>query len=91
MAARLRFDVLGISSADTTIRSEIPIKPCTAVGCSGTMYLNDPMEPPPPPTHLEFPSFGSWVCADDPTHVELLTSTACLLARLAHRRGRQIP
>src|SRR5215207_2750388 len=88
MVSRPSSDVLRITDADTTIRSEIPIRPCTATGCTGTMYLHDPLEPPPPPTHLEFPSYGSWVCADDSTHVELLTMTAWRLAQRAHRKPR---
>jgi hypothetical protein len=51
-------------------------KRCTAAGCTGTMYLHNPLPEPPPPTHLEFPSRGVWVCGVDPAHVELLTVQA---------------
>jgi hypothetical protein len=71
--------------AFVTIRTAIPEKACTAASCGGTMYLHDPMEPVPSPAHLEFPTYGSWVCAADPTHVELLTWRACSLARAAYR------
>jgi hypothetical protein len=53
-----------------------PSRPCTTTDCTGTMHLHDPMPPAPLPTHLEFPQYGSWVCAQDPRHIDLLTPEA---------------
>ena len=36
------------------------------------MYLREPMDDPPGPTHLEFPTCGMWVCAKDGAHTEML-------------------
>jgi hypothetical protein len=55
------------------VSDDIPTKPCTALGCCGTMYFHGPMAVPPLPTHLEFPVYASWVCAVDPAHVELVS------------------
>ena len=60
------------SAGRTHTRTELrPSRACTTTGCTGTMYLHDPIEEPPPPTHLEFPRCATWVCAIDPSHVEL--------------------
>ena len=64
--------VFRIGEADATLPDDVPSRACTIAGCSGTMYLHDPMQDPPGPTHLEFPTYATWVCANDPTHVELL-------------------
>jgi hypothetical protein len=81
MGSRPSSDVLRIADADTTI----PTRACTATGCRGTMYLHAPIAPLQGPTHLEFPSYGSWVCTEDATHVELLTWSAWAQATTAHR------
>jgi hypothetical protein len=52
------------------------------------MYLKDPMEDLPPPAHLEFPRYATWVCANDPSHVELLTESQSLRAQIAQRGKR---
>ena len=62
------FRILDIDGADTSFLS----KPCVVTGCSGTMYLHEPMEEPPAPTHLEFPTCTMWVCATDAAHTEVL-------------------
>lgn len=51
----------------------IPTKACTVTGCTGTMYLHEPIDEAPVPAHLEFPRYATWVCAENPAHVEVLT------------------
>jgi hypothetical protein len=65
--------IFRIQEADTTLPDDIPSRACTVTGCTGTMYLHDPIEDLPPPSHLEFPRYATWVCAQDSAHVELLT------------------
>lgn len=70
---------------------DTPTRACTATGCTGTMYLHDPLEEPPFPTHLEFPSYATWVCADNPAHVELLTFKAWAEHRRAYWPKKRTP
>jgi hypothetical protein len=68
-----RFRILDINGANTSHKGDIPSKPCAELGCSGTMYLHEPMEDAPWPTHLEFPRTAAWVCANDPAHTEIVS------------------
>ena len=80
--------VFRIPEADTTLPDDVPSRACTSTGCTGTMYLREPLEDPPEPVHLEFPRYATWVCATDPSHVELLTESQWFKATLAQRHKR---
>lgn len=73
-----RFRILDIDGADNNDadgapKGDLPSKPCVEVGCPGTMYLYEPMDNPPAPTHFEFPRTAVWVCADDRSHTKVIS------------------
>ncbi len=67
--------MLDRDDADPSVLS----KPCGAIGCSGTMYWREPMEQPPSPTHLEFPTCAMWVCTNNAAHTEVCEMPAHLV------------
>jgi hypothetical protein len=77
---------LRIEGADTTLPDDVPTRACTVTGCTGTMYLQGPIEDLPPPAHLEFPRYATWGCAENPAHVELLTLNEWVEQRHVNRR-----
>lgn len=60
-------------AANVILDDDVPTKACVATGCYGTMSLHGPTDDTPPPTHLEFPRYATWVCVLDPAHTELVS------------------
>jgi hypothetical protein len=48
-----------------------PSKNCTVSGCGGMMTLHRPQEVASAPRNLEGSSGATWVCDNDPTHIEI--------------------
>jgi hypothetical protein len=63
-------------------------RPCTVAGCNGTMYFHDRREAADAPHTLEWPWYATWVCAENPTHVQLLTDAEVSSAKETATNGR---
>ena len=64
--------MLARDEANVIFHGDVPTRACVTTGCFGTMFLHDPLDAPPGPTHWEFPQCATWVCALNPAHTELV-------------------